>query len=1181
MFLKSLEIQGFKSFADKMVFDFAPGVTAIVGPNGSGKSNVVDAIRWVLGEQSAKTLRGSKMEDIIFAGSNGRKPVGMARVTMVLDNSARTFPVDTGEVEVSRTLYRSGESIYMLNRSACRLKDIQELFMDTGLGRDGFSVIGQGKIEEILTLRAEERRGLIEEAAGISKYKYRKREAERRLDATNDDMVRLDDILFELEQRLSPLGEQAEKVTRYRSLKREADRLQLDMLAQEYSSRNTSLNRLRSEAEECHAQALSLDVQRDKLAAEAVQARMAYDVRRQSAEAMQTDFYESLKKQESFTQESRLLAQQIENDRKQLETVSLNLAESRDTLAAAKADQAAMAGKVHLFEKNRAVIKQIVETQSAALEAIEAEMANQAKAIASLEELQFDTFSQQAANNNESTRLTQALSSGRARRERMDERMRELRNKQEQARKELDEYECKRAELETQSKALTEQLRRLADTNADALDKIARINTELHNDEQTLFSTKSRLQTLEEFESTGEGYYQGVQAVLRARTSGKLRGIHGSVLQLVDIPDEYLAAIDNALGGAAQNLVVENDHDAQTAIAWLKKGRYGRATFMPLNLVKGRRQTVDFNDPSVLGLAADLVQYDARYEDVMAQLLGHIWVVRDLPGAVRVSKQSSSRYRFVTLDGEVIAPGGSMTGGFQKKRNTLVTRKKEMRQLKDTLIALNERLAQLNAIAGKEQEIVAHTQKEMTVVQSEIQTVRISAGEYDVRIQQVQTAVEQMTKDMQIEVMDQEVLDNDHVRINEELDLVQASARSLGTQLTEISNRLTAARAALAEAQNSRNSVQSQLEALRIQQASLEEQYLSANDRYAELVGRAEETGERIASREDEKRILESELRSKESQVQELSVKLGEAERSHAEMETRLQETRASLAAFESQSRSLNEEAGRVSQSADKAWRNYNGACAKAEGMQDKLRLTIAQINELFLLTPEECVAGADMERSLTGAQAQFTELRQSIHDLGEINFTALEEYETVRERVAFLTDQLSDLHKAKEKLEAVILEMETTMSRRFKEVFEQVNMHFQRVFTAMFGGGSARLELSVPGRYLETGVEIIAQPPGKGERMLTLLSGGERALTAIALLFSLLEVHPSPFVILDEIEAALDEANVERFASYIGKYADSTQFIVISHRRGTMEAASYLYGVTMDNNGVSRQISVRVSDYK
>jgi chromosome segregation protein len=1181
MFLKSLEIQGFKSFADKMTFDFSPGVTAIVGPNGSGKSNVVDAIRWVLGEQSAKTLRGSKMEDVIFAGSDGRRPVGMAKVTMVLDNASRTFPLDADEVEVSRTLYRSGESVYMLNRHTCRLKDIQELFMDTGLGKDGFSVIGQGKIEEILTLRAEDRRGLIEEAAGISKYKYRKREAERRLEATNEDMTRLDDILYELEERVEPLRIQAEKVKQYRSLKGQADQLQIDLLAQEYTNRSQAAEKLTRQGEEAHTQALALDARRDQLAADAVAARARLDAKREETEDIQNAFYESLRLQESLLRDHKLLAQQIETDRSRLQDLSQTQLEQARALETARDQEKILAQKAQANDEERGRLSLQVSQQQEKAQALTTEIERLNASIASLEEAQFDAFSRQAANNNESARLSQALSSGKERRQRLDKRLEDLKKEQAQAQKELDGFTAKRASLDEQSRELTEKLRQAADRNVQAGEEAGRLERLEREAEQKLSSVKSRLQTLEEFESSGEGYYQGVQAVLRARTGKKLSGIHGSVLQLLDIPDPYLSAIDSALGAAAQNLVVENDRDAQAAIAWLKKGRLGRATFMPLNMIRGSRQIVHFDDETVIGLAADLVQYDPAYDKVVAQLLGHIWVVKDLAGAVRVSRHTGSKYRFVTLDGEVIAAGGSMTGGFQKKRNTLVTRKKEMRQLNDEVAKLQDALRTLAGQLQEANETVSATRQEMSQAQTALQSVRLGSNEYDVRLQQAKAAVDKLDRDMQLETMDQEMLTSDHERLNRQLDQSVANARSLETELADIRQALEKARTDLTAAQKEGTQAQKVLEEMRIRQAALDEQAQSASARYAELSQRLQELSRRSASQTEEKRLLETDLQAKEGQAEDLAEKLEASQKDHAQLQETLAAGKNELSALEAASRALDEESAACGRQSDKAWRDYNSLTARTDSMRDKLETIVGRIRETFLITPEECLKRAQKDRDLRGAQKELEGLRQSIQSLGQINFTALEEYQQVQERSAFLKDQLDDLHTAKEKLETVIHEMETTMSRRFKEVFEQVNTHFQRVFIAMFGGGSARLELSVPGKYLETGVEIIAQPPGKGERLLSLLSGGERALTAIALLFALLEVHPSPFVILDEIEAALDEANVERFAAFIGKYSANTQFIVISHRRGTMEAAAYLYGITMDKNGVSKQISVRVSDYK
>lgn len=1180
MFLKSLEIQGFKSFADKVFFSFSPGVTAIVGPNGSGKSNVVDAIRWVLGEQSAKTLRGAKMEDVIFSGSVDRKPVGMARVTMILDNSQRIFALDTDEIEVTRTLYRSGESNYMLNKTVCRLKDIQELFMDTGLGKDGFSVIGQGKIEEILTLHAEERRGLIEEAAGISKYKYRKREAERKLESTNDDMTRLDDILFELEQRIDPLAKQAEKVKIYRGLKAEMDALQLSHLTKQLMNAQAQQKEQTEALQQAQEQAISAQTELDQREAALAESKERLAKERHTMEDAQSQYTESLRITQEHEKALSLLAARHQHAEERL--AGLKTAQAENTSARDQAEQSLIALETALAESQAQAAQTKIEAETY--------QANQAEAdqsvivlkeeIDALQTEQFDTLSRQAATNNTITRLEQSLHGDQARSERLASRLEELEAQQEVLAEETTNHEAKEEECR---KALSETEAALAHLAEDIVCQRAQLaehqTRKQHMLEQRM-QAKSRLDTLEEFEASGEGYYQGVQQVLRAKKERRLSGIQGSILQLLEIPSDYLTAIENALGGAAQNVVVENDRDAQAAIAWLKKERRGRVTFMPLNLVKGKRQDVDFKDDAVIGLALDLVHFDPVYEPVMAQLLGRVWVIRDLASATALAKRTGSKYRLVTLDGDVIAPGGSMTGGHQKKQSSIVHRKHEMGALKEKIVSLDAESVQEEKSIALLQEHLVRLEQSQERGRSQREEEQLALREVAVVLEQKQAQLKRVERELALERMNQESLSAQRETAKQDLADVQAEAEAIRKSLETIAQTLETKRAALSAAEGRQQHVQATLQEILVRKATADEQLQHHRERYKE----AEEAKQRLEAIEQEQKhnisALDEELQTLQRSLAEEKEALLNAQQSHTQVDTIMQEAKAQIDAMELAIRE--EEKALVSARShnEQCWRTHSAAETHLERLNEKLSQYAETLLETFGYSPEAAVVEADLELDTTDAPSRLKTLRAKISRLGEINFTALEEYERVSEQAAFLQAQLEDLNLAKEKLEAVIHEMETTMAQRFKEAYEKVNAQFAQIFTAMFGGGSARLELSLPGRYLETGVEIVAQPPGKKERVLTLLSGGERALTAAALLFALLEVRPSPFVILDEIEAALDEANVERFASFIKQYTNKTQFIIISHRKGTMEAATVLYGITMDANGVSKQVSVRLSDF-
>lgn len=1180
MFLKSLEIQGFKSFADKVYFSFSPGVTAIVGPNGSGKSNVVDAIRWVLGEQSAKTLRGAKMEDIIFSGSVDRKPVGMARVTMILDNSQRVFSMDCDEIEVSRTLHRSGESQYMLNKSVCRLKDIQELFMDTGLGKDGFSVIGQGKIEEILTLHAEERRGLIEEAAGISKYKYRKREAERKLEATNDDMTRLDDILYELEKRLGPLSKQAEKVRVYRSLKAESDALQLSHLTKQYLEDKASMDTQTQSLQQKKQEALSAQVQLNQSEADITEKKLALEEKRHAMEAVQTAYNDALREAQEHERALGILSERQQHIEKNhanlvqvLETEQIQLQDLQVQTDAAQEAVLANAQTVHDITEEALVAQNTLNDSEQALSQLKCD-------IDAFQSEQFSVLSKQATINNEMTRLEQSLSGDSARKERLEQRLATLSEQKDGVTLKMAHEEEREGAIQKTAFHVREAVESVQKELQITQQNLKELDEKSRQTAHALMQAKSRLETLEEFESSGEGYFQGVQAVLRAKKEVRLSGIQGSVLQLLDIPSEYLAAIENALGGAAQNVVVDSDRDAQQAIGWLKKERRGRVTFMPLNLVKGKRQDINFQDDAVIGLALDVVRFDEKFEPIMAQLLGRVWVLRDLESATQLAKRTGSKYRFVTLDGDVIAPGGTMTGGHLKKQSSIVYRKHEMGVLRTRIEELASDMRTINVAQNNERMRLSMLEEKHQQLQADAQDSQLKLREVEIVKNQLQEQLKRLQREIDLEEMNKNELRMASDDAQAALLNLKNDSAEIAVRLSEIEAGVQERRANLTALEDGREAAQCAVQAVLVRKATVDEQYQAHQKEAQRLRARLELLSTQYDGKKAESESLQAEKEQLEVEIVATKDALQQAFHHYQAQNEQIQEAKECIDRMDEQVRVQEKQIVEARKHYDKLWRTFQTAEMQVARIEERVRHLEEQFLELFGYSPEEAIAHADLSLDTKRAVEQLKTLRKKIEMLGEINFTALEEYEQVSEQATFLRVQIDDLNQAKEKLESVIHEMEITMANRFKEAYEKVNEQFAQIFTTMFGGGNARLELSMPGRYLETGVEIIAQPPGKKERVLTLLSGGERALTAAALLFALLEVRPSPFVILDEIEAALDEANVERFASFIMQYANKTQFIIISHRKGTMEAASVLYGITMDANGVSKQVSVRLSDF-
>ena len=1182
MYLKRLEIQGFKSFADKVEFEFPSGITAIVGPNGSGKSNVVDSIRWVLGEQSVKNLRGSKMEDVIFAGSSERRPLGMAQVSLTLDNSARIFDLDYEEVTVSRRLYRSGESEYLINKSPSRLKDIQELFMDTGLGREGLSIISQGKVDEILSLKPEDRRGLIEEAAGIIKYKYRKREAERKLKDTEDNVLRVEDIISELAERVGPLGEQAEKAKDYKEKKQMLDGLELSMEVHDM---------VRNQLQE--KELLEQHRQMEDTMAEQAAKLSAQD-------AMLSELRFSSQQEESIFQEQQQtyydLQNQLDRRNSTIDTDTQLLAHTDEQIAKLSTEIEVQAQEISVMEtehlSKQAQVTEAEEQYQQYHTLVTEQQANlnaQEQAIVVLEQAQetnktavFANMQAQANNNNAVQRLEHELSGGERGKEKIEQKIAELtqlKENQTQLKAELEEeINTKNAEQKAHEKAVL-----ALETEVEQRKNQQFTMRQEINDTQTKLQEKqSRAKALKELEESGDGYQYGVKSVLEQKQKGHLHGIIGTVSQLITVPQKYEKAIETQMGNSLQNLVTEDDKQAQAAIQYLKDRKKGRATFLPLNTVKGQRAEEDLSkEENVLGLAVDLIEFDSKYENILLHLLGKVWVIKDLPSAVAIGKKRGFGHRMVTLDGELVTPGGALTGGnHDKERNGLLARQRQILELEAEAEALKAQMdAQNNALDAYYAE-TNQLKEEITALHSQDGTFIRVLAQLDEQMAQLHKEDKRIQTELSMEqfaLKEQETQREAHIRSYEQEQARQITlakeAEALAVETEQLKQSLSEASQNLKQLQVAygQNEVQAATAKQRLE--LLAQQYQADAQRFQSLSMSLQNKKAEVHVLEEKKQQYEAEIVEQREKIKEEQATLSaQQEQLNAYKSTRQQKLEQ-IAALEEQVKELRKTNEHLIGQKYQLDLNLNR-------IQGYLSSGYRRLEQNFGCTLDEAKGRAVELESIPKAQKQIHRLKNYLTSLGEINFTAIEEYEQVKDRLAFLKVQVGDLYEAKQSLNKIIQEMEKIMAQKFAETYSEVNARFSEVFQSMFGGGQARLELSDPEDYLLTGIEIIAQPPGKKEQVLTLLSGGERAMTAIALLFSLLTVKPSPFCILDEIESALDDVNIDRFARFIKEYAEKTQFIIISHRKGTMEAADVLYGVAMENKGVSRLMSVKVSDY-
>lgn len=1181
MFLKRLELQGFKSFADKTVLDFSKGATAVVGPNGSGKSNISDAIRWVMGEMSAKSLRGANMQDVIFAGTQIRKPVNYAQVSLVLDNSEKVFPIDFEEVIVTRRVFRSGESVYQINKSNCRLKDIHELFMDTGLGRDGYSIIGQGNVSQILSTKAEERRSLFEEAAGVAKYKYRKEEALRKLSSVQDNLIRIQDITTELETQLAPLETQAEKARKYL------------LLYEEYKSLDVNLSLRTIEHNKSAAE------EADRLYA-AVEEELS-QLRQHESETEQrlSGLYEESKKVDE--QQTEKNAQLIENEARSSSNMNeISIAENN-----IKNNHSILARIDYeideIQQKDRERNNQIGEYKNAI-----AQSENTAQSMVSEYDVlkteadtvcrqQEDLHNQMESLKGDIIEQMNQIASEKARIDGMQKLRNNFLQRQQAVETELESLETGREntqkEIQEAQRKITEKNQKLQslklqyEKQLQQKQQLSQLQNEMISQAHTLSvdlrSKQSKKRLLEDMENSYEGYAKSVKTVLQSPHLKRL-SIYGTVSGLIDVEKEYVTAIEIALGGALQNIIVETEEDAKQAIAFLRSNKAGRATFLPVSSVHGKvldQLGAVKKEPGFVGLASELIRYEKKYDGILKSLLGRVIVVETIDHAIALSRKFGYRFRVVTLAGDVLNSGGSMAGGSVNKSSGFLSRATEIKTLG----------AEIAALKLKEQELEKSRQQQEKSLQSLRYQLESGGGlirEYEDQVLRLENTSSHLKQTLQSSGATKQTLAEEQKQIKQQLSL---SAEEIAALLQAVRGKETAVEKTnisiqemeeeYAKISQMRDAKNQQLMDQTLKMGSIEKDIQLAKEHIRTLTAEIDAAAHALESkRQDKERIcqqndgLYQEIRQKEQlneQIQQFSQELKKQitsiEQQKVKVVQQMQEIQNSNKDLTERLLQLQQELSRV-----------DTKRVKLNMEQENILNRLWEEYEITYSTAQELRKELENEKE---AAKQAASLKAQIKSLGSINLDAIEEYKTVKERFEFLSTQKADLEQAKENLNKVIISMEELMEKHFGEQFTLINESFGEVFTELFGGGKGRLYLSDPEHILESGIEIEVQLPGKGLQNINLYSGGEKSFIAIALLFAILRVKPTPFCILDEIDAALDDVNVSRFATYLKNYIDQTQFIVITHRRGTMEAANVLYGVTMQEKGVSKLLSLQIDE--
>ena len=1181
MYLKALEIQGFKSFPDKTVLTFGSEITAIVGPNGSGKSNIADAIRWVMGEQSTRTLRGSKMEDVIFDGTATRKGLGFAEVTLVIDNTAHIFPMEETEVAVTRRYYRSGESEYYINRRSCRLKDINELFMDTGLGREGYSIIGQGKIDEILSVKSADRREIFEEAAGISRFRHRKEEAERKLERTDENLVRINDKIDELELQVEPLRAQAEKTKKFLTYRDELKGLEISVWLEQLERLRANSIKLKADYEAAVRQREDAKRELDELYAAVEQYTGQMREKDLQAERMRGEHAQLESRIHAGESEIGLLRNDMKNNSENARRIREEL-EQQEGRAGSVAEQIAQRqARLAQIEAETAACNQRLEELNGEMEAVLGSAGGLSQELEKLQERE----RLQTASAGEAKELLSALAAA----------AQELLDREEKLGQELLAQEERAAEAKKSADEVKQELDRVTEDRDAArnvitgyqmrsqsrrrkVEEAQEKHRRLQMDENNL---NSRIKMLTEMEKLYEGYSKAVKLVMNEAERGGLSGVHGPVAGLLHVPSRYAVAIEIALGGAMQNIVVSRDEDGKNAIQWLKRRDGGRATFLPMNTIKPaefRERAVE-KEPGFVGMGDSLITFDKQYADIFSNLLGRIVIADDLDKAMAMARKFGHRFRIVTLDGQVLNAGGSMTGGSVSRSAGILSRANEL----EALNSQKESLAQDLKAAVTE---LANAQRELTAADYELDTAAAQLREaedavltYSERADSAQT----LLADINLRHASLKA-EREQVRRRME-ENTQATAQAKG-RIEELEGSAAALRA------ESEAKVQGQT-ALQERVAAINAKVAEENAKLAGLDGERAASAQNLSELEQLKADLSGDAAQRSARIAQFESENEELKQKVEEVELHLQTLRTSGQEYADAMRRVNEDKldleGKRNQ-ADKSAREKNAELLNMErevSVLEQKTMSAAmeesqildKMWESYELSHEAAKAQRVELESVPKAQRRIGELKRAISALGNINPDAVEEFQRVNERYTYFAGQRDDVTKAKKELEAIIAQITGEMTSIFKEQFALINETFQQTFLELFRGGKATLELEDPDDILNCGIEIKVQPPGKALKIISLLSGGEKAFVAIALYFAMLKVRPTPFCVMDEIEAALDDANVIRFAQYLRKMSDKTQFIVITHRRGTMEEADVLYGVTMQEQGVTRMLTINLND--
>ena len=1181
MYLKKLEMQGFKSFADKTVLDFMPGITTVIGPNGSGKSNISDCIRWVLGEQSLKSLRGAKSEDIIFAGTQNRKALGYAEASMVIDNSDSKLPIEYNEVVVTRRIYRTGESGYFINKAPCRLKDVLELFMDTGIGKDGYSIIGQGKIDEILSNKSEDRRHIFEEAAGIVKYRTRKADSEKKLEQTKLNLLRINDIITEIESNIEPLKLQSEKAKKFLSLRDELKNIEVGLFLYNIDNFKKQTEEIIKNIDLLETQKTKEDENLNSIQTEKEELKELLDKLTEEIENTQNLNFEGNQKKEQYNSEIGITTERISNNKENYERYAeeILVLENRNKELEEEKNQKQekknnLFSNKEKFEKELKEKEEELEKHTKTLSDKEIEIENKKQIVQTNVDNKYEIIAQvntEKANYDNLGKRENSLKTE------IQETISELDN----SRANKDEMSKSFYELEKKRNLIIKNLENMKEEKDKSSEKLKEYDTQINTYQSEYRIKESRYKFLVETEKEKEGYTKSVKLLLDAteNNTNLSKGVHGILANLIQVDKKYETAIEMTLGGAIQNIVTDSEEEAKKLVNYLRDNNLGRASFLPITSVKGQKLT-GINSKKidgVIGIASDVIRCDKKYNDIILNLLGRTVIVEDIDNAVALAKQNSYKFRIVTLKGDIINPSGAISGGsVAAKTVSILGRSKEIKSLEKELEEIKVKIEKIEIEKANYENSISKILNKFEENQKEVQEVEIIYAtekqkidnlnleilKYDTKLSKLRNDLEDIKTEKQENLKKQELLNNQV----QEMDKQNQDLNKVIEEFTNLNK----------DNQKYIDDLNFDITNLRISVSSFDESEISINEMMERINLDIQNNTVSINNKNNLREKIECENTELENKIEEIKQKIIDLEKDILGSVDKVEKLKNDRVLKNEKLINIEKEMEDQISKLEDIKNHISKLDLKKSKIELELNQVINKMWEEYELTPNN-TENIEIAKNPSEVQKRVNSIRSEIRELGSINVDSIKEYKEIKDRYDFMSEQRLDLEDSSNKLRKVINEMTETMKKQFKEQFKIINKNFGEVFSELFGGGKAELILADEENILECGIEIEVQPPGKKLQNMMLLSGGERAFTAIALLFAILKINPAPFCVLDEIEAALDDVNVYRFAEYLRKFSKESQFLVITHRKGTMEAADTVYGITMEEKGISKLLSMKL----